>query len=60
MLQQVFELGKLRVVIVINVFPLQPHLVQQLLVSTKHVNVFRFKVITLKDCILGVRLCLLV
>ena len=60
MFQQVFELGKLRVVIVIDIFPFQPHIVKQCLVVSKLLDVILIEVFALEGGILGIHLCLLV
>ena len=60
MLQQVFELGKLGIIIVIDIFPLQPHIVKQRLVVSQLLDVILVKVFALERGILGIRLCLLV
>ena len=59
-LQQVFEPGKLRVVVIVDVFPFQPHFIKQLLILVQHLDIFRTEVIALEDSILGIRLGLLV
>ena len=60
MLQEVFELGKLGVVIIIDTLPFQPHLIQQFLIFAKHIDIIRIKVIPCEHGIFGIILCFLV
>ena len=60
MLQQVFELGKLGIIIVIDIFPLQPHIVKKRLVVSQLLDVILIEVLALEGGVLRIRLCLLV
>ena len=60
MLQQVFKLGKLRVIVIVDAFPFQPHLIQQFLILAEHIDIFRLEVIPLENSVLWIVFGLLV
>ena len=60
MLQEVFKLGEFRVICIRDMFPLMPHIIQQLLVFSQQVYVFWLEMLSLEGGVLGVLFCLLV